>query len=204
MRFSIIIPAHNTEKYIRKTLESVKIQEFKDYELIVVCDSCEDKTEEIAKEYTDKVYSVNYSKDGLTRNKGLDEATGEYILFMDSDDWWMHEYVLSILDTILKGQDIDILAFGFIWMSRGYCGPIANKTLAKSYLYSNVWSKCWKKSFLDDNNIRFRDIYPHSDMYFVSDASNSTSKVYYLDQPLYYYNYLREGSITNEIKNNRL
>lgn len=202
MRFSIIIPAHNTEKYIRKTLESIKMQEFTDYELIVVCDSCTDETEHIAREYTDKVYTVNYCKDGLTRNKGLAAATGEYILFMDSDDWWIHEFALTMIDSALKDreEDIDILAFGFIWMTRGYCGPISHSTPSRQYLYSNVWSKCWKRSFLYKNNISFRDIYPHSDMYFVSDAQKATDKIYSFDHALYYYNYLRDGSITKSLK----
>ena len=55
MMFSIIIPAHNAAEYIRKGLDSIKSQSYKDYELIVVCDACTDNTEAIAREYTDKV-----------------------------------------------------------------------------------------------------------------------------------------------------
>ena len=91
-RFSIIIPAYNSANYIRKALESVKSQVFTNYELIVVCDSCMDNTEEVAKEYTDKVIIVNNHCDGPTRNRGIEEACGDYILFMDDDDWWLHEY----------------------------------------------------------------------------------------------------------------
>lgn len=187
MKFSIIIPAHNTEKYLGKCLDSIIQQKFTDYELIVVCDACTDKTVEVARSYEKaQVYEVNYHKDGLTRNKGLDVATGEYVLFLDSDDWWIHEYVLSILNSVLK-PDCDLLVFGFIWMDRGYCGP----TVDKYHLYFNVWSKCWRRQFLEDHNIRFRDIYPHSDMYFVSDVVKKDPHILYLDQPLYYYNYLR-------------
>ena len=89
MRFSIIIPAHNEEKNIRKALESVKSQEFKDYEVIVVCDSCTDNTEAIAREYGARVYVTDVHRDSLARNIGLDHARGEWVLFMDADDWYL-------------------------------------------------------------------------------------------------------------------
>ncbi len=90
-KFSIIIPAHNSAKFIKKALDSVKIQTFKDYELIVVCDACTDKTAEIARKYTDKVIKVDFTNEGRTRNVGLDAAVGDWILWIDDDDWWMHE-----------------------------------------------------------------------------------------------------------------
>ena len=64
MKFSIIIPAHNEEKHIRKALESIKQQSFKDYEVLVICDACTDNTKQIALEYTDKVWEVNCRKSG--------------------------------------------------------------------------------------------------------------------------------------------
>ena len=97
MKFSIIIPAYNAEDRIRKVLDSVVQQTYKDYELIVVCDSCKDKTEEIAKEYGAKTFAVNFHNDGSSRNSGLDNAKGDWVLFLDDDDWWLHEFVLQQL-----------------------------------------------------------------------------------------------------------
>ena len=74
MKFSIIIPAHNSAGYIQNALDSVVEQTFEDYELIVVCDSCTDNTEEIAKEYGARTVAVDYHCDGLTRNKGIEMA----------------------------------------------------------------------------------------------------------------------------------
>lgn len=101
MKFSIIIPAYNSAGYIRKALDSIQIQSFTDYELIVVCDSCTDDTRAIAEEYGAKVEEVDCHCDGGTRNRGLDIAQGEWILFMDDDDWWLHEYVLEQLAVLL-------------------------------------------------------------------------------------------------------
>ena len=112
MKFSIIIPAHNSASYIRKALDSIKAQTFKDYELIVVCDSCTDNTQAIAEEYGATTVKVGYGRDGLTRNEGLARANGEYVLFMDDDDWWLHEYVLSQLnDKLEECPDVDVIVF---------------------------------------------------------------------------------------------
>ena len=68
--FSVIIPAHNSQAYIRKGLESIRQQRFTDYELIIVCDACTDDTELVAKAYTDKVIVTEYGLDGMARNAG--------------------------------------------------------------------------------------------------------------------------------------
>lgn len=185
MRFSIIIPAYNSSGYIRRALESIRSQVFTDYELIVVCDSCTDNTEEIAKEYGARTFAVDYHCDGLTRNVGIDNARGDWILFMDDDDWWLHEYVLTILDAVLT--DEDVLRFSFIWKGVGYarCGP-----------YIAVWNKCWRRSFIGDT--RFPPRLYWSDTNFNEAMMLKSPKIRDIDQPLYYYNYLRPGSISEQ------
>ena len=68
MRFSVIIPAHNSEKFISKALDSIKNQSCRDFELIVVCDRCTDNTKAIAESYGAKTLEVDYGRDGLSRN----------------------------------------------------------------------------------------------------------------------------------------
>ena len=126
MRFSFIIPAFNAEDHIVKGLESIKAQTFKDYELIVVCDRCKDRTKEIAESYGAKTLEVDFGRDGLTRNAGLDIAQGEYILFMDDDDWLLHEFVFEQINKKLKEtNDPELLCFSFIWKGVMYANPIA-------------------------------------------------------------------------------
>lgn len=188
-KFSIIIPAHNTENYISKALESVKCQVFTDYELIIVCDRCEDKTAEIARQYTDIVYEVDYGNDGLARNCGLDKAKGEYVLFMDSDDWWIHEYVLSLIYFMLTQENHpDILAFSFIWKGVGYCRNVPGKE------YIAVWNKCWRREFI--GNARFSDKPYGADEDFHIVMLSKAPKIVHWDMPMYYYNYGREGSLS--------
>lgn len=191
-RYSIIIPAYNAEGHIRKALDSVISQTFKDYELIVVCDSCNDHTEEIARQYGAKVIPVQYHNDGLSRSRGLDEAKGEWVLFMDDDDWWLHEYVLWQIDEKLKSisDNTDVLCFSFIFKGVCYASPRGNR----GRHWIAVWNKCWKREKIE--NTRFPNVKMCSDRYFHEAMFKKGLNVYEWDMPLYYYNYLRQGSQT--------
>ena len=196
MKFSIIIPAHNSSYFIERALKSVKEQTYTDYELIVVCDACTDPTAEIARKWAHQVAITAYGNDGLARNAGLDIASGEYVLFMDDDDWWLHEYVLQQLaDRLNETSLTDILCFAFVWKGLGYTA----NTLGR--IWPNVWSKCWRREFIGDT--RFTDVKMESDLYFTREMMakvTSTEQVDIWPMPLYYYNYMRPGSQT-EIAN---
>ena len=197
-KFSIIVPAYNAEDRIRKVLGSITGQEkVSDYELIVVCDSCKDNTEQIAREEFNAITcKVEFNNDGLSRSKGLDLATGDWVLFLDDDDWWLHEYVLDLLNTAINkmGDNIDLIQFGFIWKSKGYFGSCSPKNGAPISLYSNVWTKCIRRSFIGDT--RFPNIHSISDSKFVEAIVEKSPRIAFLDLPMYYYNWLREGSIS--------
>ena len=115
MKFSVIIPAHNEESVISKALESIKQQSFTDYEVIVICDACSDKTAEIARSYGAKVIDVDAHSSGAARNAGLDVAQGEWILFCDADDWYLHEYAFEMLAERVGSANEDVLIFSLIW-----------------------------------------------------------------------------------------
>lgn len=197
MRFSVIIPAYNAEKHITKGLESIKAQSFKDYELIVVCDRCKDRTKEIAESYGAKTLEVDFGRDGLTRNAGLDIAQGEYIIFADDDDYFLHEFVFEQLDRKLKQENNpDLLCFSFIWKGVMYASPIAKS----GQLYPSVWNKCWSRKFV--GNHRFTDVYSISDYYFHNEMMKVPHRQVIWDMPLYFYNYLRKGSISDQMGRN--
>ena len=192
MRFSVVIPAYNAEGHIRKALESVTSQTFKDYELIVVCDCCEDKTEEIAKEYGAVTIPIQAHNDGIARSRGIDAAKGEWILFMDDDDWWLHEFVLEQLDQKLTelGDDVDILCFSFIFKGVKYAAPRGNR----GRLWIATWNKCWRRSKI--GSTRFPRVKMCSDRYFHRDMMDKGLNIVEWDMPMYYYNYMRKDSQT--------
>ena len=186
--FSVIIPAHNSQEYIRKGLETIRNQSFKDYELIIVCDACTDDTELVAKAYTDKVIVTEYGLDGMARNAGIDAAEGQYILFMDDDDWFLHEYVFhQIHEAVISEEGLDVLLFSFIWKGRGYAAQTEGHYIA-------VWCKCWRREHIGDT--RFPAVPHWSDVDFDRAMFAKESKIMAWDMPMYYYNYLREGSIS--------
>ena len=199
MRFSVIIPAYNAVEHIRKGIESITAQTFKDYELIVVCDRCTDGTHELVNLLAPNaiIKEVNFGRDGLTRNVGLDIAQGEYICFMDDDDWWLHEFAFEQIDRKLKAENNpDLLCFSFIWKGVMYASPIAKS----GELYPSVWNKCWSRKFI--GNHRFTDVYSISDYYFHKEMMNVPHTQVIWDMPMYYYNYLRQGSISQQMGRN--
>ena len=186
MRFSVIIPAHNEAHIIKKMLESICNQTFKDYELIVICDACDDKTEEIAKSYGAKTSQINAHSDGAARNKGIEMAQGEYILFADADDWWLHEIAFKqVNDKLneLKNQ-VDVLCFSFIWKDRNYMRPKDN--YGRGY-WTAVWNKCWRREFVKD--VKFPHTPRFSDVTFTNGVLAKHPRLVEWDMPLYYYNF---------------
>lgn len=191
-RFSIIIPVYNAEKHLRKTLESIRCQTFTDYEIITVLDSCTDNSEEICRCYTDKIISVNYHHSGYTRNAGIEACKGEYVLFMDDDDWWLHEYVFELIDKKLKEtENPDIIFFSFIFKGVKYHNPEGGEYLPA------FWNKVWKREFIQDLRVEGEDAY-EGDVEFQEKALSLNPKIVEWDMPMYYYNYMRKGSMSDK------
>ena len=189
--FSVIVPEHNSAAFMEKGLQSIRDQTFMDYELIVICDACTDNTAEIARKYTDKVLEINAQRCGLARNAGLDAAKGEWVLFMDDDDYFLHEYVFEMLAGVVGENEEDLLAFSFIMKGKGYCRNMPGR------LWPAIWNKVWRRSFIGDT--RFPD-WKHSDDAGFARETHGRAKIAYWDMPMYYYNYMREGSLSDRIK----
>ena len=192
MKFSIIIPAYNAYGHILRALNSIVEQSFDDHELIVVADACEDDTAKLAECYGAKVIETDYHNVGLARNAGLEAASGEYILFMDDDDWFLHEFVLEQL--VAELGNYDIVCFGFLMRGVGYCPPVRIIERYK-YYWPAPWTKCYKRTAI--GGTRFADTFPE-DVPFTNKMLNKGLRIHEFNMPLYYYNYMRPGSVTAE------
>ena len=173
-KITIITPVYNTEKYLEETFESVKNQtfNFEDIEMIFVdnlsTDSSRDIIEGFSKEYENvKVFETPKGKKGPgpARNIGLDNAHGEYIVFLDSDDIMVPEYIETIYNEITQ-SDVDLVKASFclntgeeiipISAGIGRC-ELSHDDLSEAMVFNffEPWCTIYRKSYLMDENIRF-------------------------------------------------
>lgn len=194
MKLSCIVPAHNEEQNIGKCLDSIYSQTFKDFDCVVIADSCEDKTAEIARSYGAKVIEADVHNECLGRNIGIENSAGDWILFIDADDWWLHEYVFQQLADRIKGTTADVIAFDMVWKHIGVIGPISGRN---NEYFPHCTNKCWRRSFIGDT--RFLDVKPDGDATFHKLIMQKNPKIDVWDMPMYYYNFLRKGSWSDSL-----
>lgn len=207
LRFSIIIPGYNVQEYIAKAIESVLEQDFKNYELIVIDDCSTDNTSEVVSKYKEVklIRNTENLASGGARNVGLDEAKGEYVVFLDADDFLYANDVLSKLDKVIGSQSVDVVYMGFkIGGNRDEIIIPTPETCTKKYkagedIYPNVWSKCWNLDFLNKNNIRFVEKRYYEDLLFVYKAVMKVENYLIADFPVHHYISGRKNSMTTTL-----
>jgi len=197
VKFSIIMPCYHSEEFVGKAIKSVQDQSFKNYELIVTCEKEDKKTVEAVKKCGVEPIVGDYGSVGYSRNDGMVHATGEYILFLDSDDWYLHSECLAMLDQFTRYQ-VDILTFAFIFGIHGYTPTTGNN----GAMYPCVWSRAWRRAFLEKNDIKFSDAKTAEDLEFTGKALECNPAHRLTDIPFIYYTYPREGSLMYEYERN--
>lgn len=211
VKFSIITAAYNIGNYIQRAIESVIKQNFKNYELIVVNDCSKDDTEEKILEYANKFDNIKYIKHeenkklGTARNTALQVASGEYIIYLDGDDYLAEDNVLQKLNDLIGEDKPDIVYLGFkIEGDREELVIPTEETCTKTYKaaidkYPNVWSKCWRHEFLKENNIRFPDYRYYEDVIYVYKGVMKSQSYKIADFIVHKYTSGRVGSITTRV-----
>jgi len=213
-KVSIIVPAYNCENTIKKCIDSLVNQTYKNIEIIIINDGSTDKTKElIIKNYKEKneVILINQKNAGVScaRNKGIEISNGDYISFVDSDDWVEPNFIETMVKT-LEEKNVDIVRCNYIKENKNEsikCSlhDLANKKMFKNEIYtSNInnyllyFNKDWipnyvmllliKKNILT-NKIRFdKELYMLEDVAFYQKLLNKINSIYFLDEHLYHYN----------------
>ena len=213
MRFSVIIPVYNVEKYIERCLESVVSQTFRDYEVIIVDDETPDRSMELVQSYVDadpQRFTVIHQKNlglGGARNTGVAASKGEYVVFLDSDDY-IHEDMLKVIDQQLGSGRSELLIYNYIdVMPSGEevdnaCGCTENvmvttvRDRAQLFRFGpNAWRKVYLRSFLHECSFAFPEHTLYEDVYtYILLAKAKTIQL--CNAYLYYYIH-RDGSIMN-------
>lgn len=210
-RFSIIVAAYNIENYIERAILSVENQTYKNYELIIVNDCSNDNTEEKIKQMMKKYDNIIYKKHeenkkaGGARNTGLNIASGEYIVFLDGDDKLANDKVLQKLNDLIDKDTPDVIYLGFkIEGDREELVIPTEDTCTKTYKaaidkYPNPWSKCWKRKYLEENNIRFPENRFYEDVLFVYNGVMKSNTYKIADFVVHTYTSGRKNSMTTKM-----
>ena len=196
---SIIVPAFNAEKTIEKCLDSLISQTKKELEFIIVNDGSVDNTEKIIKKYTDK--RIKYFKNenqgiGKTRNFGIEKATGEYIMFLDSDDYLANDACNKFYEKAHK-EKLDMVVCDFYRVTDEKLVledlmAFENTTLEKmpillEKINLSPWNKLYKTSLIKDNSIKFIEDLKYEDAPFVVECLFKAKKIGKINEPLNYY-----------------
>lgn len=178
---SIIIPVYGVEKYIAQCLESVISQTYKNLEIIVVNDGTKDRSAEIAKEYAAKdsrikVYDFKNGGLSVARNRGLEIATGDYISYIDSDDWLDTKMYETLLEAAMK-NDADMVKCGIIetngvredkitFSDKKIINNEQNKAF-ENYFNGMLWTLAWNGLYKKElaKKVKFPDNVVHEDNY---------------------------------------
>ncbi|WOQ36494.1 glycosyltransferase family 2 protein [Acinetobacter soli] len=214
-KMTVIIPAHNVEKYISKSIGSILNQKLKELEIIIINDGSTDNTQSKINNFLEKdnrIKSIELNlasgNAGTPRNIGLAVATGEYIGFVDSDDY-ISPSMFDTLYTNARNKNADIVSqSSFMRVENGvekkisidyreFHSPKDRLNVYKSNYFSNIWNRIYKNDLIKSNSIYFPNIYLSEDMCFSFVTHAFARKAIKVGGCFYYYNYNRENSTTD-------
>lgn len=163
-KVSVIVPAYNSKNYINACVDSLLAQTYPSVEIIVVNDGSTDETRDILLSYGDKIRLIDQENQGVStaRNHGLSEATGDYLLFVDSDDFIDANYIEKMVKAAVK-YNSDLVLSGYIItdatgkaVQRVIPGDyVAGVDEIWAYRLSSVWSRIYKRKYWDENKLHF-------------------------------------------------
>ena len=223
MKFSIIIPAYNVADYLENCVESILKQTYDNYEVIIVNDGSTDETGKIADDLSLQFKQINVihqSNGGASkaRNTGMKEVVGDYILFLDGDDFWRDDDFLENLNCIIETNSPDTIIFPYSYyygkdrikeyeFDLSEVSSSSNKFSDDLYLlidngiwYPSACNKCIRKDIVAINNISFPLNMTSEDVKWCFELSQHITSYYIYNKGVYMYRQNREGSISYKLK----
>lgn len=177
-KISVIIPVHNAEKYLEKAVQSIRLQSYADWEMILIESGSEDASLELCRKLAGKDQKIQVIEEknrgiGAARNTGLRNAAGEYIVFVDADDYLPDPDVFQRYINIAEQIETDIIVSNYVRLWNGKILSATGHDVFSIYspnseefrfrgffsvgTLSYVWGKLYRKSFLEEKNIVFSD-----------------------------------------------
>lgn len=211
---SIIIPAYNVEEYLEECVQSLLCQTYTNYEIIIIDDGSTDRTYAIGKQLASnniKVKLFHQENQGVSiaRNIGMQNANGEYYIFVDADDVVMPCYIETLVACIEK-TEMGIIGFTSerdrlvteVKLNPTYDSArnMIENILCGTKYDGYLWNKIFRRTIIKEHRLEFRsNIVVWEDLFFVLEYLQNCNQVSILDEKLYYYRY-REGSAVNNMR----
>lgn len=222
MKFSVIVPVYKVEKYLHQCVDSVLAQDYEDFELILVDDGSPDNSGAICDEYAEKdnrVVVIHKENGGASaaRNTGIKEATGDYLFFLDSDDYWDNPSAMRIVAENIKKYNSDICQFfeRLYIESEDDLRPVPFKNLEamngmefcemlSSAVRTNsvaiaAHAMVMNREFVLKNKLFFKTGVKTEDLEWSIRIFMCRPRVSFIDDVFYIYRYEREGSVTSTV-----
>lgn len=205
-KISVIVPVYNSELYLEKTLESLVNQTLQDIEIICINDGSTDNSAKILDKYTGRITVINQknSGQGAARNTGLDASKGEFIAFMDADDWAEPDFYEKLYNA---SHGADLVCGSTVYYENGKFRKnnyISKNTFKDTYalIHSGVvWNKIYRRETVKD--IRFPTDSKFEDTYYNFAATLVANKIARVKDAVIYYN-IHPGSDMTALDPNRL
>ncbi|WP_214744397.1 glycosyltransferase family 2 protein [Exiguobacterium sp. s189] len=220
IRFSIIVPIYNVEDFLEECILSILNQSYDNFEIILVDDGSIDKSSAICNQYNDKYHNVKLlekKNGGLSsaRNEGVKVAKGDYLLFVDGDDFIAKDTLKNLYNIIIENPTVDLICGKFIYYypddrekKEDFSFPEVNQYVnGIEYLTSLfekvpiiIWSACrtiYRREFFIDNRFMFKLGITSEDLELIPTVYMKANKIATYDVPFYYYRQERENSIIN-------
>lgn len=198
-KISVIIPIYNVEKYLSRCLDSVCSQTCKDIEIICVNDCSSDNSAEILQEYAEKdkrIKTINKTINqgqSVARTDGLKLASGEYIYFLDSDDWISANFLEIMLAAIINNKQDAVCCTNILSVTEnGQSAKFIKRDCCEGFrpFHESVlmpWAWLLKRKFLDQFDVIFPEGLVYEDVYFFYVLIRSLETVYVTSEPIYYH-----------------
>jgi len=217
MKFSVVVPVYNSEAFLHRCINSIINQNYDDYELILVDDGSTDSSRKICEHYQrsyEQIYLICQENSGpsAARNRGIDSARGEYVTFVDSDDWVCEGYFETLCRAV--ADDRDLIIFGRLHEANNEmilttfpAVELSDKQQLLTYLEENYLrgdiasctNKVFSRRLLADGNLRFPEgTVVEEDLLFVLGAIDHCNTLRVIEDGLYCYNRREVGSVTTK------
>lgn len=231
-KFSVIVPVYNAEKYLNGAIGSILRQGYKDFELIIIDDGSSDNSSKICEEYAAVDYRIRYIKQensGIcaSRNKGIDVACGEYIVFSDDDDYMEPDCLKKLNDIFLENSDVDVVKSSYEqWWKSADNGITRKKVhvcnenfeliesmniseflaLREAGIFNVIWNGAYRREFIINNGLKFEEKikFGGEDNLFNLRVIEQAKRIYYIKDSLYRHYVIQKHSTSLKFSTNRI